>query len=367
MAISPDGVRKGRGASSNPGNRFFSTHSEAEHDGWEGACGQEPEALKPLLTTVTVQQSRTIISRNHSPDVPFTQSINPYQGCEHGCIYCYARPSHAYFDLSPGLDFETRLFAKPNAAELLRKELSHPRYHVSAITIGANTDPYQPIEREWKITRSLLEVMLETRHPVSIISKNALIVRDLDLLSELAKLNLLQVFISVTSLDPGLSQKLEPRASAPHRRLLAIEKLSSAGIPVGCLLAPLIPFINDAEIEAILKAVAHAGANTAGYVFIRLAHELKAMFRSWLHEHEPLKAERVMAVINDARGGRDNDPRFGSRMRGEGQFAELLRQRFLIALKRHKLDLPMPTLRTDLFVAPERPDKKSTTAQLVLF
>lgn len=367
MAISLDGMRKGRGASSNPHNRFFSTHSEAEDDGWSNACGQEPDALKPLLTTVTVQQSRTIISRNQSPDVPFTQSINPYQGCEHGCIYCYARPSHAYFDLSPGLDFETRLFAKPNAAVLLRKELSHPRYQPSAITIGANTDPYQPIEREWKITRSLLEVMLETRHPVSIITKNALILRDLDLLSELAKLNLLQVFISVTSLDASLSQKLEPRASAPHRRLFSIGKLSDAGIPTGCLLAPLIPFINDAEMEAILKAVADAGANTANYVFIRLAHELKEMFRTWLQEHKPLKAERVMAVINDARGGRDNDPRFGTRMRGEGQFAELLRQRFLVSLKKNKLDLPLTALRCDLFTAPELPVKNQLTPQLFLF
>ncbi|MDI1301474.1 MAG: PA0069 family radical SAM protein [bacterium] len=363
MALSPDGARKGRGASCNPDNRFFSTHSEAEHDGWALA----PDPLKPLLTSVTVQQSRTIISRNHSPDVPFTQSINPYQGCEHGCVYCYARPSHAYFDLSPGLDFETKLFAKPNAAELLRKELSHPRYQVSAITLGANTDAYQPIERDWKITRALLEVMLETRHPVSIITKNALVLRDLDILTELAKLNLLQVFVSVTSLDPALTQKLEPRASAPHRRLLTIEKLGAAGIPVGCMVAPLIPFINDAEMEDILTAVARAGAGTAGYVFIRLAHELKTLFRTWLDEHAPLKAERVMAVINDARGGRDNDPRFGSRMRGEGQFAELLRQRFAVAVKKNGLNRVRTDLRTDLFIAPEAPARKQKDRQIPLF
>lgn len=363
MSIDPAGVRKGRGASSNPANRFFTTRSEAEHDGWQ----LEEDAIKALATTVTVQQSRTIISRNNSPDIPFSQSINPYQGCEHGCVYCYARPSHAYFDLSPGLDFETKLFAKPNAAELLRKELSNPRYQVSTITIGANTDAYQPIEREWKITRSLLEVMLETRHPVSLITKNALILRDLDLLTELAKLELVQVFVSVTSLDPALTQKLEPRASAPHRRLLAIEKLAAAGIPVGCMVAPLIPFINDGEMEAILEAVAKAGATMAGYTFIRLSHELKTMFRDWLNEHEALKAERVMAVINDVRGGRDNDPRFGTRMRGEGQFAELLRQRFALSANKNCLNKSRWQLQTGLFMPPQKPAKTAKEKQLLLF
>lgn len=351
MSMNPDGARKGRGATQNPDNRFFRQRSEAEHDGW----ALEPDPLKPLETTVTVQQSRTIISRNTSPDIPFSQSINPYQGCEHGCVYCYARPSHAYLDLSPGLDFETKLFAKPNAVELLRKEMSAPRYQVSTIHIGANTDPYQPIERDWKITRQLLEVMLETRHPVSVITKNKLILRDLDLLSELAKHGLVQVFVSITSLDPHLTQKLEPRASAPHRRLQTVEKLSAAGVPVGVMAAPMIPFINDAELEAILEAAASAGATRAGYVFVRLAHELKALFRDWLAEHEPLKLERVMAVINDARGGRDNDPRFGSRMTGEGNFAELLRQRFHIASRRHGLNQPSrQALRHDLFQAPSR-------------
>lgn len=350
MSMNPDGARKGRGATLNPDNRFFSSRSEAEHDGW----AIEPDPLAVLQTSVTVQQSRSIISRNTSPDIPFTQSINPYQGCEHGCIYCYARPSHAYLDLSPGLDFETKLFAKPNAAELLRKELASPRYQVSTIVIGSNTDAYQPIEREWKITRQLLEVMLETRHPVSLITKNALILRDLDLLSELAKLDLVQVMVSVTSLDPALTQKMEPRASAPHRRLLAIEKLAAAGVPVGAMAAPLIPFINDAELEDILAAVAAAGATMAGYTFVRLAYELKELFRDWLAEHEPLKAERVMAVINDARGGRDNDPRFGSRMRGEGNFAELLRQRFALATRKHGLNKARWQQRRDLFRSPSR-------------
>lgn len=355
MSMNSDGARKGRGATLNPDNRFFRQRSEAEHDGWADAQEAQSAALKPLATTVTVQQSRSIISRNTSPDIPFTQSINPYQGCEHGCVYCYARPSHAYLDLSPGLDFETKLFAKPNASELLRKEMSSPRYQVSTIHIGSNTDPYQPIEREWKITRELLEVMLEARHPVSIITKNQLILRDLDILSELARQSLVQVFVSVTSLDRHLTQKLEPRASAPHRRLQTIEKLHAAGIPVAVMAAPLIPFINDAELEAILEAAAQAGAASAGYVFIRLAHELKDIFRDWLGEHEPLKLERVMAVINDVRGGRDNDPRFGSRMRGEGNFAELLRQRFDLACRKFGLQKPARSnLRHDLFHAPSR-------------
>ncbi len=353
----PHQPRKGRGASYNPDNRFFSSRSEREDDGWL----QELEALPPLATSVTVQNSRTIISRNQSPDIPFTQSINPYQGCEHGCIYCYARPSHAYLDLSAGLDFETKLFAKPNAAALLRQELAHPRYQVSSINIGANTDPYQPIEREWKITRSLLEVMLETRHPVALITKNSLVLRDLDLLTELAKLHLVKVFVSVTSLDSSLSQILEPRASAPHRRLHTIAQIHAAGVPVGAMVAPLIPFINDAELEAIVAAVATAGAKQAAYVFLRLPYELKDLFRDWLTTHMPLKAERVMAAVQDVRGGKDNDSSFSQRMRGQGVFAELFSQRFAIACRKHGLNKSSVALRTDLFRPP------NFTGQLDLF
>jgi DNA repair photolyase len=356
-------ARKGRGATFNPDNRFFSTRSESANDGWS----REPEPLRSLQTTATAVQARSIIARNASPDIPFSQSINPYQGCEHGCIYCYARPTHAYLDLSPGLDFETKLFAKTNAAELLRAELSHPRHRVSTLNIGANTDPYQPIEREFGITRSLLEVMLETRHPVSLVTKNALVLRDLDLLQELAKLNLVRVYVSVTSLDPALSQLLEPRASAPHRRLLTIEKLRAAGVPVGAMLAPLIPFVNDEEMEAILEQVAGAGADSAAYVMVRLPHEVKDLFRSWLQEHMPLRAERVMAAINDIRGGRDNDPRFGSRMRGEGNLAELLRQRFVLAIRKHGLNQRRDSLHSDLFVAPARPQKVKDEKQFSLF
>lgn len=339
---------KGRGATLNPPARFLVTRSIFEPDDW----WQSPEPLPPLQTLVSVQHSRTIISYNRSPDVPFEQSINPYQGCEHGCIYCYARPSHAWLDLSPGLDFETRLFAKPQAAELLREELSRPGYQVSTINIGANTDPYQPVEREWRITRALLEVMLETQHPVTLISKNALLLRDLDLLTELAALGLVRVMVSVTTLDAELSRIMEPRASAPHRRLLMIRRLREAGVPVGVLMAPMIPFINDAEIETVLEAVAEAGADMAGYVFLRLPHELRALFGDWLQTHFPLRAERVLASLRVSRNGRENDARFGSRMRGEGPYADLLAQRFRNACRRHGLDGSRDDLRQDLFRRP---------------
>lgn len=339
---------KGRGATLNPDNRFFTTRSTIEDDGW----WHSPEPLPPLQTTVSVQQSRSIISRNRSPDVPFDQSVNPYQGCEHGCIYCYARPSHAYLDLSPGLDFETRLFAKPEAAALLRAELARPGYRVSSINIGANTDPYQPIEREWRITRSLLEVMRDTRHPVTLITKNALVLRDLDLLSELASLRLVRVMVSVTSLDAGLSQIMEPRASAPHRRLRTVAGLHAAGVPVGVLMAPLIPFINDEEIERVLAAVAEAGAGMAGYGFLRLPHELRELFVAWLQTHFPLRAERVLKVLRESRGGRENDSRYGHRMRGEGVYADLLEQRFRRARTRLGLNGERDGLRTDLFRPP---------------
>ena len=364
MAIPPDpAARKGRGATSNPDNRFFRSHSVAEPDGWALA----PDPLPPLATTVTPLANRSILSRNDSPDIPFSLSINPYQGCEHGCIYCYARPSHAYLDLSPGLDFETRLFAKTNAAELLRRELASSRHAVSCINIGANTDPYQPIERDYRITRSLLEVMLETRHPVALVTKNALVLRDLDLLGELARLNLVRVYISVTTLDAGLAQVLEPRASAPHRRLQAIARLREAGVPVGTLVAPLIPFVNDDELEAILAEVAGAGAEWAGYVMLRLPHEVKDLFRDWLEAHLPLRAARVMAAMQQMRGGRDNDPRFGARMTGQGTLALLLRRRFEVAASRLGLNREQAPLRCDLFQPPPRPARGPAEPQLDLF
>ena len=316
---------KGRGAADNPQGRFETL-----------ARSHEPGAESPSRpqTVVTLQQARSIIARNDSPDLPFTRSINPYQGCEHGCIYCYARPSHAYLGLSPGLEFETRLFAKENAADLLRRELSLPGYRCELIALGANTDPYQPIEREHRITRSILEVLWEFRNPVGIVTKGSLIERDLDLLEPMAREGLAQVFVSIGSLDGEIARTLEPRAAAPYRRVETVRRLSERGVPCGTLVAPVIPFLNDKDMEAVLEAVSEAGARMAGYTLLRLPWEVKDLFKDWLERHYPLKAKHVMARIRDMRGGRDNDPRFGSRMKGEGQFAELLAKRFEIACKR---------------------------------
>ena len=321
---------KGRGAASNPEGRFESAKLETFDDGWEREAEPEPHPA----TTVTEERARSIISRNDSPDIPFEQSINPYRGCEHGCIYCYARPSHGYLNLSPGLDFETKLFAKTNAVELLQAELSKPSYRVSPINLGANTDPYQPIERRYQITRQILQVMLECRHPVTVITKNALVERDLDLLVPLARANLVYAFLSITSLDNRLSAKLEPRASAPHRRIAALKALSDAGVPCGVMVAPIIPMLTDRWLEEILERAREAGAGMAGYTILRLPWELKDLVREWLELHFPERAEHVLSLVRQMRGGRDNDPRFGSRMRGEGEFAELIRQRFHIATRK---------------------------------
>jgi DNA repair photolyase len=316
---------KGRGAADNPQGRFETLARNREA---EAEVQSRPE------TVVTLQQARSIIARNDSPDLPFTQSINPYQGCEHGCIYCYARPSHAYLGLSPGLDFETRLFAKENAAKLLREELSRPGYRCELISLGANTDPYQPIERERRITRGVLEVLWEFRHPVGIVTKGSLIERDLDLLEPMAREGLVQVFISIGTLDGEIARTLEPRAAAPYRRVETIRRLSERGVPCGTLVAPIIPFLNDKDMEGVLEAVSEAGARMAGYTLLRLPWEVKGLFKDWLERHYPLKAKHVMARIRDMRGGRDNDPQFGSRMKGEGQYADLLRKRFDLACKR---------------------------------
>src|SRR2546428_4225710 len=316
---------KGRGAADNPQGRFETL-----------ARSHEPGAESPSRpqTVVTLQQARSIIARNDSPDLPFTRSINPYQGCEHGCIYCYARPSHAYLGLSPGLEFETRLFAKENAADLLRKELSRPGYRCELISLGANTDPYQPIERKHRITRSILEILREFRHPVGIVTKGSLIERDLDLLEPMAREGLVQVFISIGTLDGEIARTLEPRAAAPYRRVETIRRLSALGGPCGTLVAPIIPFLNDKDMEAVLEAVSEAGARMAGYTLLRLPWEVKDLFRDWLERNYPLKAKHVMARIHDMRGGRANDPYFGSPMKGAAQFAELLAKRFALACKR---------------------------------
>jgi DNA repair photolyase len=326
---------KGRGAISNPEGRFESQRMEAVDDGW---LVDQDEDVPRLATTVTAEHAKSVISRNDSPDIPFEQSINPYRGCGHGCVYCYARPAHSYVNLSPGLDFETKLFYKKNAAELLRAELSRPRYVCKSINLGANTDPYQPIERELKVTRSILEVLSEFQHPVTIVTKANLIERDLDILAPMARNNLASVHVSVTTLDSDLKRILEPRAPAAAARLRAIRNLHAAGVPVGALVAPVIPAVNDHEIEHILEAVAAAGAGRAAYVMLRLPLEVKELFREWLECHYPLRATHVMSLVRDIRGGRDNDPRFGSRMVGTGAFAELVQRRFDLACRRLALN-----------------------------
>ena len=341
---------KGRGATINIEGRFEKWAREQTDDGWfQALAGDEP--AKPE-TVVAVERVKTIITRNDSPDIGFDRSINPYRGCEHGCPFCYARPSHAYLGLSPGIDFETRLFAKTNAAEKLREELARPGYRVEPIAIGVNTDAYQPIEREYKITRSILEVLEETRHPAHLITKSALIERDIDVLASLARDNLASVTITVVTLNHEISRYLEPRTTAPARRLRAVEKLAAAGIPVNVNIAPVIPFLTDAELEAIMEAVANAGARSASYTLLRLPWEVKDIFRAWLDAHYPLKAEHIMSRVRDMRGGRDNDPNFGSRMHGKGEFGELLRQRYRKGLARFGLDRPVSALDCNRFVPP---------------
>ena len=349
------GPLKGRGAGSQVPGRYERRSASREDDGWGSghdfgdATG---EALEPGPdTVVTAERARSIISRNQSPDVGFSQSINPYRGCEHGCVYCFARPSHAYLDLSPGLDFETRLFAKTNAAELLRAELARPRYRCSPIALGVNTDAYQPIERRQRITRELLEVFAETRHPVHLITKNALVLRDLDLLAPMARDNLVQVSLSVTTLDNRLAARMEPRASAPHSRLKAIAGLHAAGVPVSVMVAPVIPAITDGELEAILGAARDAGATGASYVLLRLPHELKEIWREWLAQHYPERAAHVMSLVAQMRGGRDYDSAYGTRMKGEGPFAQLLAARFARAYRQLGF-MRAPPLDCGRFVAP---------------
>ncbi|KRG61732.1 DNA repair photolyase [Stenotrophomonas humi] len=357
---------KGRGASSHLAGRFETQIAEAVHDGW--SVDESEEFAEPRLRTdVRPETARSIISRNNSPDVGFSQSVNPYRGCEHGCSYCFARPTHAYLNLSPGLDFETKIFAKTNAAEVLRRELAKPGYVPQPIALGINTDAYQPIERKLGITRQLIEVMQETRHPFSLITKNALVERDIDLLAPLAEQQLVSVHFSVTSLDSHLSAKLEPRASAPHARLRAMRRLSDAGIPVGVMVAPVIPWINDAELEAVLEASRDAGASSAGYVLLRLPYEVAPLFRDWLQAHYPQRAEHVMSTINQLRGGKDYDSQFGKRMRGEGVYAELLANRFKLASKRLGFNASRqqwPWLDCSKFVAPLPPKKPSLQGEL---
>jgi DNA repair photolyase len=333
LQTAPPGF-KARGARSRVAGRFESVARDAFDDGW--TADDEPAA--PLDTRITEERVRSLIQRNASPDLPFELSVNPYRGCEHGCIYCYARPAHAYLELSPGLDFESRLFAKLNAAEVLRAEIGRRGYVCSPIAIGANTDCYQPAERRYGITRKLIEVLAECDHPLTMVTKSALVERDLDLLGPMGRANLAKVFVTVTTLDRGLARRLEPRAPAPQRRLETIRALAAAGVPVGVMMAPVIPALNDTSIEESLAAAAQAGATMAGYQMLRLPNELKALFREWLATHVPQRAAHVMSLVHQLRDGRDNDPRFGTRMTGTGNYAELVAKRFELACRKNGLN-----------------------------
>ncbi len=323
----------GRGACSNPENRFTRQSNQPVDDGW----AREIEELPGLETRVEPELARTIISRNQSPDVPVDQSINPYRGCEHGCVYCFARPSHSYLDLSPGLDFETRLFYKSNAVERLEVELKKPGYQCKPIALGINTDAYQPIERQLRLTRRLLETLAEHRHPVSILTKGVTILRDLDILEDLARDNLVSVSVSITTLNHDLKRRMEPRTASPRARLNILSAMRKIGIEPGVMVAPIIPAINDAELEKILERAAGAGATRAGYVMLRLPHELKILFRDWLAIHYPDRAGHVMSLVQQLHGGRDYDSRFGQRQTGQGHFAKLVARRFTVAARRHDL------------------------------
>ena len=323
-------MSKLRGARSQIQGRFETAARSPFDDGWT----QDEQTVAPIQTKVTEERARSIISRNDSPDIPFELSINPYRGCEHGCIYCYARPSHAYLELSPGLDFETRLFAKTNAAELLEQELSKPGYRAKPIAFGTNTDVYQPIERRYKVMRGLLEVLSACDHPLTIVTKSALIERDIDLLAPMARKNLVKAFISITTLDHRLARTMEPRAASPQRRVDALRALAGAGIPCGVMVAPLIPALTDRSLEEVMEAGSEAGASMAGWILLRLPNEVRPLFKEWLAAHYPQRADHVISIVRQSRGGRENDPNFGTRMTGSGNFVDLIGKRFELACKR---------------------------------
>jgi DNA repair photolyase len=343
----------GRGATLNETPTRFNLHAREDDGDWRDDQALIDGAPPPRRTTVTVERPRTIVTRNQSPDVGFDRSINPYRGCEHGCIYCFARPTHAFHDLSPGLDFETRLFAKPDAPKLLRAELAHTGYVPRPIAFGTNTDPYQPIEGEWRITRACLEVLVETRHPFTITTKSDRVVRDLDLIAPMSAKGLAAVVVSVPTLTPRIAQTLEPRCPAPAKRLAAVAKLIEAGVPAYVSIAPVVPQITDHEMENILAAAKAAGARGAFFLPVRLPHEVAPLFRAWLETHYPDRAAKVMATIQSIRGGRDNDPDYFTRMKGQGPWADLLRTRFQIACRKLDLNRERLVLRTDLFRPPE--------------
>lgn len=345
----PDEILRARGADSRPAGRFEPYSSEREHDGWD-----IPEEQALVQTRISMERARSVISRNNSPDIPFDRSVNPYRGCEHGCIYCFARPSHAYLGLSPGLDFETRITAKPNVAEVLAAQIARPGYQVAPIAFGTNTDPYQPAEARLGIMRACLKVLHDWNHPLSLVTRGATVMRDVDLLGAMAARGQVMVGVSLTTLDPDLSRQMEPRAPRPATRLRMIRALADAGVPVRVMVAPMIPVLTAHELEAIMQAARDAGATAASMIPVRLPLEVAPLFRDWLQRHHPGKAAHVMARIQDMRGGRDNDPRFGSRMRGQGVEAELLLQRFRLARKRLGLTRDAETLDCSRFAPPSR-------------
>ena len=344
----PEPQHNGRGALSNASSRFDDDKKIRTTDGWD-----IEDELPPLRTILTRDATRTILARNTSPDVPFDRSINPYRGCEHGCIYCFARPTHAYLGLSPGLDFETRILFKPDAAKLLEGELASPKYRCDVVAMGTNTDPYQPVERDLKITRSILKVLSDFNNPVGIVTKNHMVTRDIDVLADMARRNLSEVFLSITTLDKDLARTMEPRASAPHRRLDAIKALADAGVPVGVMTAPMIPGLNDHEMEAILEASAKAGATRAGFTVLRLPLEIKELFEEWMRANRPDRAERVLSLVRQMRGGALYQAEFGTRMKGEGPIAQLMAARFAAGVKRLGLNKVRYRLDTMRFAVPE--------------
>ncbi|MEM8749993.1 MAG: PA0069 family radical SAM protein [Pseudomonadota bacterium] len=339
--------RRGRASGVNPSGRFEPTERHAFDDGW-----QSLEDLPAFKTQVTTEKPRSVIARNDSPDLPFDRSINPYRGCEHGCVYCFARPTHAYMGLSPGLDFESQLFAKPGAATLLRKELAKPGYEPKSIAMGTNTDPYQPIEKSWRITRDILEVLEETNHPVTIVTKSGLIARDIDILSRMAEKGLARVAVSVTTLDHAMSRTMEPRAATPTLRLSTIRRLSDAGIPTSVMVAPVVPALTDHEMERILDAAQANGARNAGYILLRLPLEVSELFKEWLLSNFPDKYTHVLSLMRSMRGGKDYEAEFGTRMRGVGPYAWQLGRRFDLAVKKLNMKPMRLSLRTDLFEPP---------------
>lgn len=363
-AAPPKRKAAGRGAIGNPAVRFDAQSATDFDDGW-GSLASDIGDLPRLETTLTRDNAKSVISWNNSPDIGFDRAINPYRGCEHGCIYCFARPTHAYLGYSPGLDFETKLIYKPDVAELLEKELRKPSYAPRTMALGSNTDPYQPVDRTLKLTRSVLEVLDRYNHPVGIVTKSAGVLRDIDILSAMAKRNLVRVYVSITTLDARLARVMEPRAATPARRLHAIAELTRAGVPTGVLAAPMIPGLNDAEMEKILQAAASAGARHASWILLRLPHELKGLFDTWLGEHFPDRASHVLSLIRQTRSGQLSDARFHQRFTGNGAYAELLARRFALAVRQYGFDAARGELDCTRFAVPA--DRKETTAQMSLF